>query len=325
MKARKTFLWLAPWIIFMGYIVYNETRPKPLYPPLLTPPPFLPSTESSDGLNNEEGPAIAPLVPFYNAISWDIPSQLTFAGESVPLQIADVRERFDRELHINTYWHNNTIFLLKRANRWLPVMEPILARYGIPDDFKYLAVIESDLLNKVSPAKAAGFWQILEPTAKELGLEISRDVDERYDPWKATEAACRYLLQAYQKFGNWTLVAASYNRGMKGMENALADQREKDYYRLMLNEETSRYLFRILAAKEIMNAPEKYGFFVAPDHLYEPWQYRTVSVKADINDLVGFAKSHGTDYKTLRLMNPWIRNDRLNVRRNHSYEIKLPL
>jgi hypothetical protein len=262
---------------------------------------------------------------FINAKSWDIPEQLDFAGEPVDLGIPDVYQRFDRELHINTYWHNNTIFLIKRANQWLPMIEPILEEYGIPDDFKYLAIIESDLMNKVSPARAVGFWQMLEGTGKEYGLEISREVDERYDPWKSTEAACKYLRKAYEKFGSWTLVAASYNRGMRGMENAIADQQERDYYKLLLNEETSRYVFRILAAKEIISNPAKYGFAIQEHHLYQPLEYRLVKVDKDIRDLVAYAKEQGVDYKTLKIYNPWLRSDKLNVRRNHSYTLRLPI
>jgi hypothetical protein len=262
---------------------------------------------------------------FINARAWDIPEALDFAGEAVDLRISDVYQRFDRELHVNTYWHNNTIMLIKRANQWLPVIEPILAQYGVPDDFKYLAMIESDLMNKVSPAKAVGYWQILEGTAKELGLEVSREVDERYDPWKSTEAACKYLLKAYEKFGNWTMVAAAYNRGMKGMQNAMEDQQESDYYKLLLNEETSRYLFRILAAKEIISQPGKYGFDIKEHHLYPPVNYKLLVVTEDIKDLVSFAKEQGVDYKTLKIYNPWLRSDKLNVRRNHTYTFRFPV
>lgn len=276
--------------------------------------------EGNEHPNTEEKPS-----GFINAKSWDLPEQLDFAGEAVDLSIPDVYQRFDRELHINTYWHNNTIFLIKRANQWLPVIEPILAQYGVPDDFKYLAIIESDLMNKVSPARAVGFWQMLEGTGKEYGLEISREVDERYDPWKSTEAACRYLLKAYEKFGNWTLVAASYNRGMRGMENAIEDQQERDYYKLLLNEETSRYVFRILAAKEIISHPARYGFAIEERHLYQPLVYRLVNVDSDIRNLVDYAKEQGVDYKTLKIYNPWLRSDKLNLRRNHTYTLRLPI
>jgi membrane-bound lytic murein transglycosylase D len=320
-KVGSLSLQLLPLVLLLLYVVYNERKETP-------PPPSLPMVEATISIpsapNNEGLTEASMSIPFLNARSFDLPDEVRFANEVIPMNIWDVRERFDRELHINIYWHNNTIFLLKRANRWLPLMEPILAKYGIPDDFKYLAVIESDLMNKVSPAKAVGFWQILEGTAKELGLEVSRDVDERYDPIKSTEAACLYLKKAYEKFGNWTTVAASYNRGIAGMQNAMKDQREADYMKLMLNEETSRYLFRIVACKEILQNPDKYGFHVHESHLYHSVPYKEVAVDNDIDDLVTFARKFGTDYKTLKLLNPWLRNDKLNVRRGKVYTIKLP-
>ncbi len=263
--------------------------------------------------------------PFVNAKALDLPKSMTFAGEAVPLGKADVKERLDRELHINTYWHNNTIFLIKRANRWLPLMEPILEEYGIPEDFKYLTVIESNLMNEISPAGAVGFWQFLKPTAKEYGLIVDRDVDERYNPIKATEAAAKYLKRSYEKFGNWTLVAASYNRGMAGVQRALDKQGVNDYYEMYLNSETSRYVFRILAIKEIIENPSKYGFEIKDEHLYqtEPLQY--VEVSETIPDLIAWSKEQGTNYKILKRHNPWLRDDQLRIRSGQSFRIALPL
>ena len=258
------------------------------------------------------------------AISFDLPETLSFAGEPVPLHLADVRERLDKELHINTYWHNNTIFLMKRANRWLPQMEEILKKHGIPEDFKYLPLIESGLMNDISPKDAVGFWQILKSAGKENGLEITREVDERYDPLKATEAACKYLNKAYKKFGNWTVVAASYNRGMGGMERALENQKVNSYYDLFLNDETSRYVFRILACKEIIENPSRYGFKVSPRHLYETEKLLYVEVKETIPDLIAFAKKHNTNYKLLKRHNPWLRDDRLTVKKGNVYTIAIP-
>lgn len=258
------------------------------------------------------------------AVSFDLPKAMSFAGERVPLELADVRERLDKELHINTYWHNNTIFLMKRANRWFPQMEPILKKYGIPDDFKYLPLIESGLMNDISPKDAVGFWQIVKSAGKENGLEITNDVDERYDPIKATEAACRYLKTAYNKFGNWTSVAASYNRGMGGIGRALENQQVDSYYDLYLNDETARYVFRILACKEIVENPSRYGFKVDPRHLYEPEKLRYVTVTQTIPDLIAFAKQQGTNYKLLKRHNPWLRDDKLTVKKGKSYKIALP-
>lgn len=258
------------------------------------------------------------------AITFDLPDSLNFAGEVVPMNLTDVRERIDKELHINTYWHNNTIFLMKRANRWLPQIQEILRKNNIPDDFKYLPLIESGLLNDVSPKAAVGFWQILKSAGKENGLEITNEVDERYDPLKATEAACRYLRTAYNKFGNWTVVAASYNRGMGGMERALENQQVKSYYDLFLNDETSRYVFRIIACKEIIEHPSRYGFKVLPRHLYEPEPVKYIQVSETISDLVEFARKNGTNYKLLKRHNPWLRDERLTIRGKKTYQIALP-
>ncbi|MEO1051454.1 MAG: lytic transglycosylase domain-containing protein [Bacteroidota bacterium] len=264
------------------------------------------------------------LPEYSNARSLDLPENLTFAGEPVPLHIPDVRERLDRELHINTYWHNNTIFLIKRANRWLPQIEKILEEKGIPDDFKYLPVIESGLLNAISPKKAVGFWQILKAAGKENGLEINNEVDERYDPIKATEAACSYLNTAYKKFGNWTSVAASYNRGMAGLQRALDNQKVNSYYDLLLNEETSRYVFRILACKEIIEHPEKYGFEIDQNHLYIHETLRTIEVNETIDDLISFSLEKGINYKLLKRYNPWLRKNKLTVRRGQTYTLTVP-
>lgn len=271
-------------------------------------------------------PVMEPTKPitFKNAKTIPLPEKIDLAGEAVPLHIDDVKERLDKELHINSYWHNNTIFLFKRANRWFPVIEPILKKNGVPDDFKYLALIESGLENVTSYAGAVGFWQILKSTGKEYGLEINRDVDERYDPVKSTEAACQYLKRAYQKFGNWTLVAASYNRGMRGMQNALDNQKVDNYYDLMLNDETSRYVFRILAIKQIFESPEDYGLDISKEHLYEPYAYRTDTVR-NSTDWVEYAKAQNTSYKMLRIYNPWIQDDDIRIGRNEYYVVSLPL
>jgi hypothetical protein len=259
------------------------------------------------------------------AITFDIPDSLSFAGEAVPMNLTDVRERIDKELHINTYWHNNTIFLMKRASRWLPQIQEILRKHNIPDDFKYLPLIESGLMNDISPKDAVGFWQILKSSGKENGLEITKEVDERYDPLKATEAACKYLKKAHSKFGNWTVVAASYNRGMGGMERALENQRVTSYYDLFLNDETSRYVFRIIACKEIIEHPLKYGFKVNPKHLYQPEKVEYVEVRETIKDLIDFAKKNGTNYKLLKRHNPWLRDEKLTVKKGKVYRIAIPV
>jgi membrane-bound lytic murein transglycosylase D len=253
------------------------------------------------------------------------PSQVDFAGEKTPLQISDVRERFDRELLVNANLHSSTILILKRANRAFPIIEPILKQYGVPDDFKYLAVIESALTNAVSPSGAKGVWQFMPETAKEKGMEVNEGVDERYHLIKSTEAACKYLLAAKQKFGNWTLAAASYNGGMTGVNNKIAEQKVTDYYDLLLTDETSRYVFRILALKEIMKNPSLYGFQLSNNELYEIIPTKKIEIDSSIVDLADFAKTQGINYKILKIHNPWMRDKKLSNPSKKKYEIEIPL
>lgn len=260
----------------------------------------------------------------YRAVSFDLPEKASFAGEEVPLHEPEVRERLDRELQINIYLHSSTLFLIKRANRWLPQMEEILRRHNIPEDFKYLPIIESGLLNDVSPKQAVGFWQIVKSAGQELGLEITNEVDERYDPLKSTEAACRYLSNAYRRLGSWTLAAASYNRGIRGIEEAMRKQQVTNYYDLYLPQETARYVFRLVAIKQIIENQSKYGFEVKPVHLYQPEPLRYIEVNETITNLMRFALMHGSNYKLLKRHNPWLRAERLTVRRGKTYRIALP-
>jgi membrane-bound lytic murein transglycosylase D len=260
----------------------------------------------------------------YVVRSLELPSQLSFAGEQVPLKQWEVREALDKELLVNTYWQSHTILLLKRASRFFPVIEPVLKKYGVPDDFKYLSVIESDLSNVVSPAQAVGFWQLLKSTATIYGLEISDEVDMRYNVEASTEAACKYLLTSYKRFGSWTMAAASYNAGMTGMSKQMTRQLEKDYYKLLLNDETSRYLFRILAVKLIIENPESYGYKVPEQDRYPVMKHIDFKTDSTINDLVSFAQSHGITYKTLKLYNPWLRDIKLTNKDHKPYVIYLP-
>ncbi len=252
------------------------------------------------------------------------PTEVDFAGEKTPLQIADVRERFDRELLVNANLHSSTILILKRANRVFPVIEPILKTYGVPDDFKYLAVIESALTNAVSSSGAKGVWQFMPETAKEKGMEINESVDERYHLVKSTEAACKYLVAAKQKFGNWTLAAASYNGGINGVISKILEQKVSDYYDLLLNDETSRYVFRILALKEIMKNPQLYGFNVSKQEMYENIPTKTLEIDSTITDLATFAKNQGINYKILKIHNPWLRDKKLFNPGKKKYEIEIP-
>jgi hypothetical protein len=253
------------------------------------------------------------------------PTEVDFAGEKTPLQISDVRERLDRELLINANLDATTALIIKRANRVFPIIEPILAKYGVPDDFKYLAVIESGLVNAVSSAGARGVWQFMPETAKEKGMEVNDIVDERYHLEKSTEAACRYLLAAKEKFGSWTLAAASYNGGMNGITKRIEEQKVTNYYDLGLTEETSRYVFRILALKEIMRQPAKYGFNIYPSDLYTQIPTKKVAVDSSITDLTGFAIAQGINYKILKIHNPWLRDKKLVNPTKKRYEIEIPL
>lgn len=253
-----------------------------------------------------------------------IPEELVFCGERVPLEDFDIYERIDREFLVNTYWHSATLLYLKRANRWFPVIEPILKRNGIPEDFIYMSVAESGIINSVSPDGATGFWQLMESAAKKYGLEINAEVDERYDVEKSTQAACDYLKEAYAKFGNWTLAAASYNMGIDGVGKQIARQKTKNYYNLLLNDETFRFIARIVTLKEIFKEPKKYGFYFSEDDLYPAIETDEVKVNYPIKDLAEFAKSHGINYKILKLFNPWLRDNFLKNKSHKTYYIKIP-
>ncbi len=253
------------------------------------------------------------------------PTTVDFAGEPTPLQISDVRERLDRELLVNANLDATTVLIIRRANRYFPIIEPILAQNGVPDDFKYLAVIESGLMNVTSPSGAKGFWQFMPDTAKEKGMEVNDLVDERYHLEKSTDAACKYLLAAKAKFGSWTMAAASYNGGMAGLSKRVEEQKVTNYYDLGLTDETARYVFRIIALKEIMKNPALYGFSIYPNELYQPIPTKNVEVDSTINDLTAFAQSQGINYKILKIHNPWLRDKKLVNQSKKKYEIKIPL
>jgi lytic transglycosylase catalytic len=260
----------------------------------------------------------------YKVYAIDLPEKLDFAGERVPIEDPDVYERLDREFLVNTYWQSNGLLILKRANKYFPIIEPILKQNNIPDDFKYLAIIESGLTNAVSPSGASGFWQFMKSAAQEYGLEISDQVDERYHIEKATQAACDYLNRAKRSTGSWTMAAAAYNAGMAGMNRQATFQQTNNYYDLWLNTETSRYVFRILAIKEIMKHPKKYGFIFDKKHLYNELPTFSVMVNTPIENLTDFAKSYNITYKDLKIYNPWLRDRRLDNKEGKTYYIKIP-
>ena len=260
----------------------------------------------------------------YKGTSNFFPEKVNFCDEEAPLEILDVKERLDRELVVNANLHGSTILIIKRANRVFPVIEPILAKNGIPDDFKYLAVIESALINATSPSGAKGIWQFMPETAREKGMEVNDIVDERYNLIKSTEAACQYLLAAKAKFGSWTLAAASYNGGMAGVSKQIGIQKVNNYYDLLLTEETYRYVFRILALKEIMKNPSLYGFNLQTEKLYPSVQTRKIQIDSTITDLADFAIKQGVNYKTLKIYNPWLRDTKLDNKSKKIYEFELP-
>jgi len=253
-----------------------------------------------------------------------IPEKLDFAGEETPVDVYYCREALDRELLVNTYWHSNTMLLLKRAARYFPVIEPILKKNNVPDDFKYLALIESGLTNVVSPSNASGFWQFLDKTGRQYGLEVSEQVDERYHVVKSTEAACKYLKSAHSQYKNWTLAAASYNAGQGRISREWERQKTTDFYDLYLNAETSRYIYRILALKLICENPVAYGFYLRNKDLYPPIETYSVSVDTSIPDLINFAAQNKVNYRILKEFNPWLRTDQLKVAPGKSYNIDLP-
>lgn len=260
----------------------------------------------------------------YRIYAINIPQGISFADEPVPLNMLDVQEKIDRELLVNTYWQSNTLLYLKRANKYFPIIEPILKKNNVPDDFKYLAVIESGLTPIVSPAGATGFWQIMKTTGKEYGLEINNEVDERYHIERSTEAACKYLIKAHEKFGSWTLAAASYNMGMGGLNRQLTKQQVNSYYDLRLNSETGRYVYRILVAKEIMSNPANYGFHYRENQLWNSVQTDTLLVDTSIANLALYAKQLGINYKILKDYNPWLRSNTLTLKTVSSYTLDIP-
>jgi hypothetical protein len=253
-----------------------------------------------------------------------VPERVVFAGEPVPVDLFDVKESLDKEMLSNTFFHSQTIRLIKETNRYFPVIEPVLRNNLVPDDFKYLAVAESGLSQAVSPAKAVGFWQLLKGTAQEYGLEVNAEVDERYHIVKSTEVACKYLVDSFKKYRNWTMTAASYNAGRRGIDRQIQRQHKENYYDLLLNEETARYVYRVVALKLIFEDPSAYGFNIAENELYPEIPVYTVTVDSTVADFSVFAKEHGTNYKILKFLNPWLRDIKLTNAGRKSYEIMIP-
>jgi hypothetical protein len=263
-------------------------------------------------------------VKSYKVYSVTLPDKLSFANEIIPIQDPDVLERIDREFLVNTYWQSNGFLMFKRANKYFPLIEKILAEEGVPDDFKYLAVIESGLTNVVSPAGAAGFWQIMKVTGREYGLEVNGNVDERYHLEKSTRVACKYLKDAKERLGTWTLAAAAYNGGMSGMSRRLKKQQVTSYFDLLLGSETSRYVPRIIALKYIFKQPKSFGFNFTKNDLYNEIPTKKIKVDSVISSMTNFSKHYGINYKILKIHNPWLREGHLNNKTKRSYEIEIP-
>lgn len=252
-----------------------------------------------------------------------VQGELFFAGERVPLEDPEVRERLERELQLNTYWHSNTLMAMKLANRYFDGIEQILAEQGVPADFKYLPLIESGFRNDVSPAGAVGFWQFVPGTAKLYGLEVNGEVDERYHIEKSTRAACKFLKNSQEQLGSWTLAAASYNMGLGGAKERVKDQKTSNFYEMYFNPETSRYIFRMLAMKIIFSNPKQAGFAVKPEELYQPYKYKVVEVDTAIGNIADFAAKYNLKYKHIKILNTWLRDAHLTNREHKKYELKI--
>lgn len=307
MSRSYRFIMLASIVIIAVFFINAETTEK--------------KTHTENQLNAD---TLSDNETNYKIKALKIPENLSFAGEKVQLNKTDIRERIDRELLVNTYWQSNALLWFKRTNKYFPVIEPILKEKGVPDDFKYLSVIESDLRNVTSPAGAKGMWQMLKDAGRENGLEINDNVDERYHLEKATRAACDYLIEAKERLGNWTLAAAAYHAGNYGIEKRLKEQMVDNYYDVLAGENTERYIPRIVAAKEILSNPEKYGFVFTKDDLYELGPTYVVKVDTAIANIADFALKFDTNYKELKMYNPWLRENKLNNNSRKLYEIKIP-
>jgi membrane-bound lytic murein transglycosylase D len=278
-----------------------------------------------NGINKSETDPITSTHKTYNIKALKFPENLNLAGERVPLEKNDIRERMDRELLVNTYWQSNGLLLIKRANKYFPILEPLLKKYGLPDDFKYLALAESAFIDETSSAGAAGIWHFMKSTGKEYGLEINSNVDERYNIEKATKVAAEYLIKSKQSFNSWTLAAASYNAGNYGISKRLKTQQVDNYYDAKLPNETERYIFRIIALKEVISNPLKYGFSFDQEDLYTMPKTKTITVDTTIVNIASFAKTLGISYKELKIHNAWLRENKLNNKSRKVYEIKIPI
>jgi len=275
------------------------------------------------GFSNNKNNKDEPFNKNYSIKPVEIPNNISFANEKVPLNNFDTYESLDREILINTYWQSQTLLFIKRANKYFPIIEPILKEHNVPTDFKYLAVAESGLSNIVSPSNACGFWQFLKGTAKDYNLEVTSEIDERYNLEKSTHAAAKFLKESYEKYGSWTLAAASYNMGRRNISKQIERQKSNNYYDLILGDETGRYVYRLIAIKLILENPNKFGFFVENNQKYKQIPYKIVEIDSTINDFADFANSLDINYKILKELNPWLRDNKLTNPNKKTYKIKI--
>jgi membrane-bound lytic murein transglycosylase D len=304
-------------LMFLGILTVLSTLVFAVQQGVVSDTPVSNSGPSADDDKN--------VAPAYQISAIAIPEDLNFAGENVPQEDPEILERIDREFLVNTYWQSNALLLMKRAHKYFPIIEPILAKNGVPEDFKYLAVAESGLQNVVSPAGARGFWQIMKATGKEYGLEINSNVDERYHLEKATQVACDYLNKYREKYGSWTLAAAAYNAGTGAIDRYMGIQKAEEYYDLLLGDETGRYVFRILAIKEILSDPQEYGFRIQEEDLYTNVPTFQVEVDTPVTNFADFASQYEINYKILKRHNPWLREPHLNNASGKKYQISIPM
>jgi len=278
-----------------------------------------------NAIDKNEADPITSTYKTYKIKALKLPTNLNLAGERVPLENENIRERMDRELLVNTYWQSNGLLLIKRAHKYFPILEPLLKKYGLPDDFKFLALAESAFIDETSSVGAAGMWHFMKATGKEYGLEINSNVDERYNIEKSTKVAAEYLKKSKERFGSWTLAAAAYNAGNYGISKRLKIQQVDNYYDALLPNETERYVFRIIALKEVISNPEKYGFIFTEDDLYSLPKTKIIKVDTAISNIASFAKKMGLTYKEFKIHNAWLRENKLNNKSRKLYEIKIPI
>jgi membrane-bound lytic murein transglycosylase D len=309
MKKKPAILYVI--IIILSFIIFYEFF---IFSASIDEKDQDKKINSKETIIIEHAPVVQPIIP----------NEVYFCGERVPIELFDVREALDKELVINTYRHSTTIMYLKRANRYFPEIERLLKQHNIPDDMKYLCVAESGLDHVVSPAGAAGYWQFLSQTAREYGMEVNKSIDERYHANFSLVAATKYLQDSYDRFGSWALAAAAYNMGNRGVKREISEQRVNNYWDLHLNSETARYVYRIIALKIIMSNPKDYGFNISDEYLYKEIETYEVIVDTTITDLVEFAFQHGTNYKMIRYLNPWIRGNGLPNKSRKEYVLRIP-